>query len=170
MVTLSAPCSALMESDPLIVPPDFLLTDIAEQLKWRHDGAAVAVDTGHRPVGLVTREDLGKSARRRVLLVDHAEQSQSVVGIDEAEILEILDHHHIGSIETRVPVAATFDPVGSTATLVVERFRRSGGEPSRSTAMVLLSAVLSDTVILNSPTTTDRDIAVVEYLERVLEL
>ena len=95
--------------------------------------------------------------RRRVILVDHAEQAQSVPGIDQAEIVEILDHHHIGSIETRVPVPATFDPVGSTATLVVERFRRSGIEPSRPTAMVLLSAVLSDTVILNSPTTTERD-------------
>ena len=108
--------------------------------------------------------------RRRVILVDHAEQAQSVPGIEQAEIVEILDHHHIGSIETRVPVTATFDPVGSTATLVIERFRRSGVEPSRSAAMVLLSAVLSDTVILNSPTTTDRDAAVVEYLERLLEL
>ena len=89
-------------------------------------------------------------------------------GVDEAEIVEILDHHHIGSIETRVPVRATFDPVGSTATLVVERFRQNGMEPSRSTAMLLLGAVLSDTVILNSPTTTERDRAVVEYLERVL--
>jgi manganese-dependent inorganic pyrophosphatase len=67
-------------------------------------------------------------------------------------------------------VTATFDPVGSTATLVVERFRQNGMEPSRSTAMMLLGAVLSDTVILNSATTTERDRAVVDYLERVLEI
>ena len=102
------------------------------------------------------------------MLVDHAEQAQSVSGVEEAEILEILDHHHIGSIETRIPVRATFDPVGSTATLVVERFRHNGMEPSRSTATMLLGAILSDTVILNSATTTERDHAVVEYLERVL--
>ena len=66
------------------------------------------------------------------------------------------------------PVRATFDPVGSTATLVVERFRQNGMEPSRPAATVLLGAVLSDTVILNSPTTTERDRAVVEYLERYL--
>jgi manganese-dependent inorganic pyrophosphatase len=106
--------------------------------------------------------------RRRVLLVDHAERAQSVPGVEQAEIVEILDHHHIGSIETRVPVTATFDPVGSTATLVVERFRNNGMEPGRPTAMMLLGAVLSDTVILNSPTTTERDHAVTEYLERVL--
>ncbi len=105
-----------------------------------------------------------------MILVDHAEQAQSAIGIGEAEILEILDHHHIGSIETRVPVRATFDPVGSTATLVVERFRQAGMEPSAATAMMLLGAVLSDTVILNSPTTTERDHSVVEYLERVLNL
>ena len=65
---------------------------------------------------------------------------------------------------------ATFDPVGSTATLVIERFRQNGMEPSRSTAMLLLCAIISDTVILNSPTTTERDRAAVEYLQRVLAL
>ncbi len=168
MITLAAPCSALMEKDPLTVNTDFLVDDISEQIKESHYGAAVAIDADDRPVGLVTRSDLVAPARRRVVLVDHAEQAQSAVGIDEAEILEILDHHHIGSIETRIPVTATFDPVGSTATLVVERFRHAGMEPSRSTAMMLLGAVLSDTVILNSATTTRRDHAVVEYLERVL--
>jgi manganese-dependent inorganic pyrophosphatase len=91
-----------------------------------------------------------------------------VIGVEHAEIVEILDHHHIGSIETRVPVTATFDPVGSTATLVVERFRQNGMEPSKSTGTLLLGAVLSDTVILNSPTTTERDHNVVGYLEAAL--
>src|SRR6185312_6513069 len=168
MITLAAPCSALMESHPLTVTTDFLLDDISEQIKESRNGAAVAVDAQDRPVGLVTRSDLVAPPRRRVVLVDHAEQAQSAVGIDDAEILEILDHHHVGSIETRIPVLATFDPVGSTATLVVERFRHAGMEPSQQTALMLLGAVLSDTVILNSATTTPRDHAVVEYLERVL--
>jgi manganese-dependent inorganic pyrophosphatase len=170
MITLAAPCSALMERDPLTVTADYLLADISEQIKEIHYGAAVAIDAQRRPVGLITRSDLVSPARRRVMLVDHAEQAQSVPGIEQAEIVEILDHHHIGSIETRVPVTATFDPVGSTATLVTERFRQNGLEPSRSTALALLCAVLSDTVILNSPTTTERDHAVVEYLERALAL
>jgi manganese-dependent inorganic pyrophosphatase len=168
MVTLAAPCRALMEKDPLTVTPDFLVDDMSEQIKETHYGAAVAVDGNHRPVGLITRSDLVALPRRKVVLVDHAEQAQSVIGIGEAEVLEILDHHHIGSIETRVPVTATFDPVGSTATLVVERFRQNGLEPSRPAAMMLLGAVLSDTVILNSATTTERDHAVVSYLERAL--
>jgi manganese-dependent inorganic pyrophosphatase len=168
LVTLAAPCRALMDADPLTVRRDDLLTDVAELIKDVHYRAAVAVDSKGAPVGLLTRSDLVNPKPRQVLLVDHAEQAQSVPGIDQAEIVEILDHHHIGSIETRIPVRATFDPVGSTATLVIERYRQAGMEPSRPTAIVLLGAVLSDTVILNSPTTTERDRAAVEHLERVL--
>ncbi len=170
MITLAAPCHALMDGDPLTVRVEDLVSDVSEEVKDVHYRAAVAVDAAGRPVGLVTRSDLVGPPPRRVLLVDHAEQAQSVPGVEEAEIVEILDHHHIGSIETRVPVAATFDPVGSTATLVVERYRQAGMEPASSSAMMLLGAVLSDTVILNSPTTTERDHAVIEYLERVLEV
>jgi manganese-dependent inorganic pyrophosphatase len=170
MITLSAPCSALMDAEPLTVRPDDLVDDVVEAVNDVDYRAAVAIDGDRRPVGLVTRSDLVNPPRRRVVLVDHAEAAQSVVGIDRAEIVEILDHHHIGSIETHVPVRATFDPVGSTATLVIERFRQNGMEPSRAAATLLLGAVLSDTVILNSPTTTERDRAVVSYLEQVLAL
>lgn len=170
MITLAAPCRALMDRDPLTVGPDDLVADVSDQVKNVHYGAALAVDGARRPIGVVTRSDLVGPKPRRVLLVDHAEQAQSVPGVEEAEIVEILDHHHIGSIETTVPVTATFDPVGSTATLVIERFRQNGMEPSRPTATMLLGAILSDTVILNSPTATERDRSVVEYLERVLAL
>ena len=168
MITLAAPCRALADREPLTVEVDDLVKEISEQIKDVHYRAAVAVDRGNRPVGLVTRSDLLSPSPRRVILVDHAEQGQSVAGVEEAEIVEILDHHHIGSIETQVPVTATFDPVGSTATLVVERFRQNGMEPSKPSATVLLSAVLSDTVLLNSPTTTERDRVVVGYLERAI--
>jgi manganese-dependent inorganic pyrophosphatase len=168
MITLAAPCRGLMEKDPLVAEREELVSDVSEQIKESHHGTAVVVDNHHVPVGLVTRADLVSPERRRVILVDHAEQAQSVLGVEQAEIVEILDHHHIGSIETKVPVRATFDPVGSTATLVIERFTDSEFEPSPGTATVLLAAVLSDTVILSSPTTTDRDVAVVEYLGKLL--
>jgi manganese-dependent inorganic pyrophosphatase len=170
MITLAAPCTAVLETDPLTVRPDDLLDDIAESVKDVHYRAAVAVDTAGKPVGLVSRSALVSPQRRRVILVDHAEPRQSVPGIDEAEIVEILDHHHIGSIETANPVRAIFDPVGSTATLVLERYRFHGLEPDEPIALLLLSAVLSDTVILNSPTTTERDHEVVAWLEEMLDL
>jgi manganese-dependent inorganic pyrophosphatase len=170
MITLAAPCSSVMDAEPLTVRPDDVLSDVSEDVKDIHYRAAVAVDGSGRPVGLLTRSDLVNPQRRRVILVDHAELAQSVPGVEEAEIVEILDHHHIGSVETTVPVRALFDPVGSTATLVVERFRHNGMEPSRPVATLLLGAVLSDTVILNSPTTTERDRDVVSYFERTLRL
>jgi len=170
MITLSAPCRAVMDADPLTVRPDDTLDEVAAEIADIHYRAAIAVDHAGRPVGLVTRDDFVNPPKRRVILVDHAELGQSVHGVERAEIVEILDHHHIGSIETTIPVRATFDPVGSTATLVVERFRQNGMEPSRATATLLLGAVLSDTVILNSPTTTERDRAVVAYFERTLSL
>ena len=129
MITLSAPCRALLDPNPLTVRPDDLLSDVADEVKEVHYRAGVAVDSERHPIGLVTRTDLLNPRPRRVLLVDHAEQAQSVPGVEQAEIVEILDHHHIGSIETTIPVRATFDPVGSTATLVIERFRQNGMEP-----------------------------------------
>jgi manganese-dependent inorganic pyrophosphatase len=168
MITLSEPCSALIEGDPLTVGLDDLVSETAEQIKDVHYRAAVTIDRAGRPIGLVTRSDLVRPAPRRVLLVDHAERGQSVPGIEEAEIVEILDHHHIGSIETKLPVTAVFDPVGSTATLVTERFRQFGVEPERSTATMLLGAIVSDTVLLTSPTTTERDGVASDYLEDLL--
>ena len=170
MIQLSVPCWEVMSEDPLTVSPEELVTDITHQVMEVHYRAAIAVDDDKVPLGVVTRTDLLNPKPRRVLLVDHAERGQSVPGIEQAQIVEILDHHHIGNIETRTPIPATFDPVGSTATLVVERFKASGFVPLESTAKMLLAAVLSDTVIFNSPTTTERDLVVARYLEGLLGL
>ncbi|MDQ3284828.1 MAG: putative manganese-dependent inorganic diphosphatase [Actinomycetota bacterium] len=170
MVQLSVPCWEIMSEDPLTVDLEALVTDITPQVMEVHYRAAVAVDENKAPIGIVTRTDLINPVPRRVLLVDHAERGQSVPGVEEAQVVEILDHHHVGNIETRVPIPATFDPVGSTATLIVERYKENGLRPEESTAKMLLAAVLSDTVIFNSPTTTERDHEAVRYLEELLGL
>jgi manganese-dependent inorganic pyrophosphatase len=170
MIQLSVPCWEVMSKDPLTVDLEALVTDITHQVMEVHYRAAVAVDENKAPIGIVTRTDLINPVPRRVLLVDHAERGQSVPGVEEAQVVEILDHHHVGNIETRVPIPATFDPVGSTATLIVERYKASAIRPEESTAKMLLAAVLSDTVIFNSPTTTERDREVVRYLEELLDL
>jgi manganese-dependent inorganic pyrophosphatase len=170
LIQLSVPCWEVMSENPLTVHPDDLITDITEQVMEVHYRAAIAVDGDRVPAGVVTRTNLLNPKPRRVLLVDHAEVGQSVKGVEKAEVVEILDHHHVGDIETSSPIPATFDPVGSTATLVIERFKTAGLRPEESTAKMLLAAILSDTVILNSPTTTDRDREVVEVLEEFLDL
>src|SRR5918995_2441059 len=168
MIQLSVPCWEIMSENPLTVDPDDLLPDITGAVMDVHYRAAIAVDRDNVPIGLVSRTDLVNPEPRRVLLVDHAETGQSVKGVERARVVEILDHHHIGDIETTSPIPATFDPVGSTATLIVERFKTSGLRPEEPTAKMLLAALLSDTVILNSPTTTDRDREVARYLEEML--
>lgn len=170
LIQIAVPCWEIMSENPLTVHPDDLLEDITEQVMEVHYRAAVAVDEDRIPLGLITRTDLLNPQPRRVALVDHAEIGQSVKGVEQAQVVEILDHHHIGDIETTSPIPATFDPVGSTATLIVERFKAAGLRPEKSTAIMLLAAVLSDTVILNSPTTTERDEEIVKYLEEMLDL
>ena len=170
MTQLSVTCWEVMSEDPLTVDLEALVTDITPQVMEVHYRAAVAVDENKAPIGIVTRTDLINPVPRRVLLVDHAERGQSVPGVEEAQVVEILDHHHVGNIETRLPIPATFDPVGSTATLIVERYEANGIRPEETTAKMLLAAVLSDTVIFNSPTTTERDREVVRYLEGLLDL
>ena len=170
MIQLSVPCWEVMSEDPLTVDLEALVTDITPQVMEVHYRAAVAVDDNKAPIGIMTRTDLINPVPRRVLLVDHAERGQSVPGVEEAQVVEILDHHHVGNIETRLPIPATFDPVGSTATLIVERYEANGIRPEETTAKMLLAAVLSDTVIFNSPTTTERDREVVRYLEGLLDL
>ncbi|MFL6009710.1 MAG: putative manganese-dependent inorganic diphosphatase [Rubrobacteraceae bacterium] len=170
LIQLSVPSWEVMSENPLTVDPDDLTTEITESVMEVHYRAAIAVDHNNVPLGVVSRTDLLNPQPRRVLLVDHAETGQSVKGVEKAQVVEILDHHNIGDIETNTPIPAVFDPVGSTATLIVERFKASGLRPEESTATMLLAAVLSDTVILNSPTTTERDREVVGYLEEMLDV
>src|SRR5919202_464528 len=168
MVSLAVPCCRIMDREPLTVARDETLEDVTDRILEVDYRAGVVVDREGRPEGIVSRSDLVAPEPRRVVLVDHAEANQSVPGLGSATIVEILDHHHIGSIETRMPVRATFDPVGSTATLVTERFRHAGEQPSRRAAAMLLAAALSDTVVLTGPTTTDRDRRAAAYLGELL--
>src|SRR5829696_239616 len=170
MIQLSVPCWEVMSDEPLTLDPEELAADVMDQVMEIHYRAAIAIDENKVPLGVVTRSDLLNPEPRRVLLVDHAERAQSVPGVEQAQIVEILDHHHIGSVETRTPIPATFEPVGSTATLVVERYKAGGLEPEEPTAVMLLAAVLSDTVVFNSPTTTERDHEAARYLEKLLNL
>lgn len=100
---------------------------------------------------------LEDASDKKIILVDHNEYSQAVEGAEEAEIVEVLDHHRIGDVETSGPIPFHVEPVGSTSTLIYERFKEQGIEPSESVKGALFSAILSDTVIFRSPTTTERD-------------
>ena len=125
------------------------------------------LDVNEKVVGVLTRYHLLRPRRKRVVLVDHNEASQSVPGLDEAEILEIIDHHRLADIQTTNPIYVRNEPVGSTNTIIASMFQDKGLMPSDKMAGMMAAAIISDTVMFKSPTCTDRDIRTAERMARI---
>jgi manganese-dependent inorganic pyrophosphatase len=128
------------------------------------------LDDHGRTVGILSKTDFLKKVERQLILVDHNELSQAVRGASEVEILEIIDHHRIGSLTTSQPILFRNEPVGSTSTIVAEEFFREDVEMTRPIAGLLLAGLVSDTLNLTSPTTTARDAAVLKKLEKIAQV
>ena len=118
-------------------------------------------------IGILSKTDFLKPVTRRLILVDHNELSQAVQGADEVEIIEIIDHHRLGSMATQQPILFRNEPVGSTSTIVADCFFRHDVELPKAIAGLLLAGVVSDTLNLTSPTTTPRDAEVLKQLEKI---
>jgi manganese-dependent inorganic pyrophosphatase len=128
------------------------------------------VDEDERIVGVISRSDLVNPAPQRLVLVDHNELSQAVSGADEAEILEVIDHHRIGGgLASRSPIRFINEPVGSTCTIVAQSFRERGIDPSPSIALCMAAGIVSDTLNLKSPTTTPVDAAALSWLSSFVD-
>lgn len=150
---------------------DFISFRDEEQLAAVRPAASVSnfqafpvVDDQGRTVGILSKSDFLKPVERKLILVDHNELSQAVHGADEVEILEVVDHHRIG-LTTQQPILFRNEPVGSTSTIVARCFMASGLEIPPQIAGVLLAGLVSDTLNLTSPTTTDFDRDVLAKLE-----
>lgn len=124
-------------------------------------------DEDGRVIGVLSKTDFIKPVERKLILVDHNELSQAVQGADEVEILEIIDHHRIGSLTTPQPILFRNEPVGSTSTIVAGEFFRNNVELPRPIAGLLLAGLVSDTLNLTSPTTTTRDKEILARLEKI---
>ena len=127
-------------------------------------------DEEGRTVGVLSKADFLKPVERKLILVDHNELSQAVQGADEVEILEIFDHHRLGSMTTQQPILFRNEPVGSTSTIVADCFFRHGVELPKPIAGLLLAGLVSDTLNLTSPTTTARDSEILARLEKIAEI
>lgn len=135
-------------------------------LKYRHPSYPI-LDANEKVVGILTRYHLLRPRRKRVVLVDHNEASQSVPGLEEAELLEIIDHHRLADIQTSNPIYVRNEPVGSTNTIIASMFQDRGLMPSANLAGMMAAAILSDTVMFKSPTCTPRDIRTAERMARI---
>ena len=146
------------------------LDDVRElMLKSRYRCYPV-LDENDRVVGTLSRFHLLRPKRKRVVLVDHNEAAQSVHGLDQVEILEIIDHHRLADIQTGQPISVRNEPVGSTNTIITAMYQEHGVTPSPKMAGLMAAAILSDTVMFKSPTCTKKDIAMAERLARIARI
>jgi manganese-dependent inorganic pyrophosphatase len=170
LVSLAHAVGDLMDTDVLSVGLETLLSEAAEDLISSPHREAVVTDEHGRVVGILTRTDVARGTRRRVALVDHNEAAQSALGIEDAAVVEIVDHHRVGDIQSAGPILFLNLPVGSTATIVATRYQELGVEIPAAIAGILLGAVLTDTVLLKSPTTTPVDRRVASDLARIVDV
>ena len=171
LITQSVPIGYYMKSGVVSTfnNSDYIddIRDIMVKKRFRN---FPVVDDDNNYLGMLSRALLIDLKKKRLILVDHNEKSQSAEGLEEAEILEIIDHHRIGDIETVGPVYFRNQPVGCTATIICNMYREHNVEVPKSIAGILCSAILSDTLIFKSPTCTSIDKSAAEYLAAIAEI
>lgn len=168
LINQSMPIKFFMTKDNIVC---FELDDYVDEVrettaKIRYR-AFPLLDENQNYVGIFSRRNLLDSQKKQVILVDHNEKSQAVNNIDEAEILEIIDHHRLGSLETMSPVYFRNQPLGCTSTIIYQMYQEKGVEVSATIAGLLCAAIISDTLMFRSPTCTDMDVKAAKTLAAI---
>ena len=168
LMSQCAPISYYMTRDDIVkftlVTPVSDVTRVMAKVRHRY---FPILDEDGRYCGMISRRNIINLRKRRIILVDHNEATQAVEGFDQAEILEIIDHHRIGSLETDGPVYFRNQPVGCTATIITQMYDENGVEIEPKIAGLLLAAILSDTLVFRSPTCTPIDEAAAKRLAKI---
>lgn len=170
IISLSRSGKNIMSKNPLTLDINSSITEIKELFAQKGFRSFPVVDEEGKFIGIVTKGEILHARPRKMILVDHNERSQSVEGLEWGEVVEIIDHHRLGDIQTTKPIYINCKPVGSTATLVAEMYQQNKISPSKKIAALMLAAILSDTVILKSPTTTQQDMDTAKYLASIAQL
>src|SRR5574339_243965 len=163
---MSAPCKAAADTNVHKFPLNGHIRDFLNRILRDEVDEYWVVDDAGLYCGIARQRDLLNPPRLRIILVDHNEPGQAIAALEEAELMEILDHHRLGNPYTHTPIRFTVDIVGSTSTLVSEQTAEAGLSMPPALAGALLAGLLSDTLILTSPTTTPRDKAAADRLAR----
>ena len=168
LMSQCAPISYYMTRDDIVkftlVTPVSDVTRVMTKVRHRY---FPVLDGDGKYCGMVSRRNIIALRKRRIILVDHNEATQAVEGFDQAEILEIIDHHRIGSLETDGPVYFRNQPVGCTATIITQMYDENGVKIEPKIAGLLLAAILSDTLVFRSPTCTPIDVAAAKRLAKI---
>jgi len=165
LARLSTPVACLAEQEFAEIGVDKSLASLRQKLLGANVSAVLALEEDGTLAGVATKSSLLAPLPYSLILVDHNELGQAVSGAELVEIAEVIDHHKLGNSHSNSPISFITSPVGSTCTLVARRYRESNIEPDGQIAALLLAGILSDTVILKSPTTTDADHQTAAWLE-----
>ncbi|HEU5227216.1 MAG TPA: putative manganese-dependent inorganic diphosphatase [Ktedonobacteraceae bacterium] len=165
LINLSMSVKDIMNKEFSFCHPEDYMSDVQATLASRR--SMPVVDNDGKLVGYLSRTDLIKARPKRVILVDHNESSQAVDGIEEAELLGIIDHHRIADVHTSKPIMFRAEPVGCTGTIITSLYHEADIRIPREVAGLLLSGLLYDTLILRSPTSTARDERVAQELAAI---
>jgi manganese-dependent inorganic pyrophosphatase len=149
------------------VSPDLRIAELRKKVASNNAPAFMVLTDDGKLIGLLSKTDMLKPVKTRLVLVDHNEMTQAVSGANEVTITEIIDHHRLGALNTQQPILFINEPVGSTCTIVADLFRRDGLTPSAEIAGVMMGGIISDTLNLNSPTSTEKDSTVLAWLSRI---
>ncbi len=168
MLYQATPVSRVAKTDELVCfhEEDFL-DDVQEAVLQSRYRSYPVLDRDDKVIGTLSRFHLLRPSRKRIVLVDHNELSQSVPGLDQAELVAIIDHHRLADVQTGYPVFMRNEPVGSTTTIVATMYQEHGLMPGEKMAGLMAAAIVSDTVMFKSPTTTPRDRRIAERLARI---
>ena len=166
LTRMATPVGILAEADFMVVRPNDLLEDLRLKLTHGKQSGAIVCSVDGRVEGIATKSHLIKNSPVKLVLVDHNELSQAVPGADKVEIVEVIDHHRLGNFHTDLPIRFINQPLGSTCSLVSTLYQQAGIEPEKKIAGLLLAGLLSDTIILKSPTTTEIDRKLISWLEK----
>lgn len=128
------------------------------------------VNVDGKVISTISRSNLIDFSRKKVILVDHNERNQSIIGVEEAEIIEVIDHHRVAEIQTATPLYLRIEPVGCTATIVAKMYHENKIIIPKDMAGLMLSAIISDTLLFNSPTCTKDDRTVARELGKILNI
>jgi manganese-dependent inorganic pyrophosphatase len=156
MLWLSAPVKHIMNPDPLVLQHDQIFDD-AKKILLGSDLRGLPVLKDGEFAGVVTRRSFIEKPRRQIIMIDHNESAQSISGAHDAEVREIIDHHRLAAEKTNAPIYVFSKPLGSSCTIVFQHYRMNGVAIEKPYAVLMLSGILSDTLVLRSPTTTDED-------------
>lgn len=158
---------APLNSDPQILQAEDRIHDIKAAVLRSPRNHFPVIDENGKLMGTLLKRAFAETPPYRMILVDHNETDQGIPGLEEIPVIEVVDHHRISFAATPEPIRYTADVVGSTCTLVSKMFRGSGIRPTKSVAGILLAGIVADTLLFQSPTTTDSDTAIAAWLEKI---